>query len=384
MIEQLDLPDYIEEKVNKRYESLSNWFNRENSTLKNVNIDIFSQGSFALGTTIKPIHEDEEYDLDMGCKLNIPHFKTLYSQEKLVELVGFEVEAYRKSNNIQNKIEEKRRCLRIAYKDEVSFHLDIVPCIPLTGENDQQYRNILIESFNDDNFALEVAKYAVNITDNERENFKSISDDWHISNPQGYLRWFQERIKQQQSLIFEHRASTEPIPQYSEKSVLQRCIQLLKRHRDNMFYFPNDSKKAEGKPISIIITTLAARAYNGESTIEEAILNILNKMPQLIANQAPRIPNPVKPEEDFADKWDDAQFQDLKLELNFKAWLMQAKLDFSKLIQTQQLTEIKSILNEGFSLSINENKLVDYYIPKIEIPQRTTIHTPSVKPWCNK
>lgn len=40
-------------------------------------------------------------------------------------------------------------------------------------------------------------------------------------------------------------------------------------------YHPLSDKQKESKPISIIITTLAARAYDGESTIEEALLNII-------------------------------------------------------------------------------------------------------------
>lgn len=382
MIDELDLPSRIEEKVNKRYESLSNWFNRENSTLKGIDIDVFSQGSFALGTTIKPIHDNEEYDLDMGCKLNIENCKSTFTQKDLVEMVKREVESYRTAHGIQNELEPKRRCLRLAYKDEVAFHLDIVPCISLNDGNEVQYRIKMFEKYNDAALAFDLAKYAVNITDNELDNFEVITNDWPISNPQGYLRWFRERIEQQKNISFEQRAAIEPIPNYPEKSVLQRCVQLLKRHRDNM-YHSLSTKQQEGKPISIIITTLAARAYDGESTIEEALINIINKMPEFIALQSPRIPNPVKPEEDFADKWDDVEFQNLNLEMNFKAWLMQAKLDFTKLINSQQVTEVKSLLKDGFSLNINEEKLAAFYPSKIDITRITNISTPSIKPWGN-
>ena len=72
MLEELDLPKSVEEKVHKRYESLGKWFTRDESTLKDV--DIFVQGSFGQGTTIKPLQEGEEYDLDMSCKVNISKF----------------------------------------------------------------------------------------------------------------------------------------------------------------------------------------------------------------------------------------------------------------------------------------------------------------------
>ena len=57
------------------------------------------------------------------------------------------------------------------------------------------------------------------------------------------------------------------------------------------------------KPISIIITTLAAQAYRGETDLQETTLGLLDRMLGLINHETLRVPNPVNPEEDFADKW---------------------------------------------------------------------------------
>ena len=60
------------------------------------------------------------------------------------------------------------------------------------------------------------------------------------------------------------------MPAYKEKkSPLQRVVQILKRHRDLMF------NGDESKPISIIITTLAARAYNKETDVLDALVNVV-------------------------------------------------------------------------------------------------------------
>src|SRR5216683_5519814 len=82
------------------------------------------------------------------------------------------------------------------------------------------------------------------------------------------------------------------------------------------------------KPISIIITTLAARAYRGEADLGEAMQRFLTDMGGLINPESPRVPNPVNPAEDFADKWATAEGRAKKLEENFRAWLDQAKADF--------------------------------------------------------
>jgi hypothetical protein len=310
MIEQLDLPEYVVEKTIQRYKSLGEWFNRENSSFKDVDINIFPQGSFALGTTIKPINEQEEYDLDMGCKVIIPNFKSLFTQEQLKEMVGTELESYRVAKGIKQELEEKHRCWRLEYMDEIKFHLDIVPCIPLNIDMQSVYKKQLEDVFNyEESLNKSVVDAAINITDDRLDNYSIISQDWNISNPEGYLKWFESRMTVGDFGLY-NRSSITPVPIYSRKTILQRCIQLLKRHRDNMF---GDD---DSKPISIIITTLAARAYNGELNLEEALINLLENMPTYINPSTPRVPNPVNPNEDFTDRWDTLEGKKLDLEGN--------------------------------------------------------------------
>jgi len=76
---------------------------------------------------------------------------------------------------------------------------------------------------------------------------------------------------------------------------------ILKRHRDAMFVDRYDER-----PISIIITTLAAHAYKGEDTIGKALVSILEGMDEHIGRDAlgnALITNPTDPLENFADKW---------------------------------------------------------------------------------
>src|SRR5207249_828409 len=93
-------------------------------------------------------------------------------------------------------------------------------------------------------------------------------------------------------------AKVDDLPVYRWKSPLQRCVQILKCHRNMMF-----TDDPEGKPASIIITTLAARAYQGEADIDDALDRILSTMGALVNPTAPRVPNPVNPAEDFGDRW---------------------------------------------------------------------------------
>lgn len=116
--------------------------------------------------------------------------------------------------------------------------------------------------------------------------------------------------------------SVEEVPPYKWRTPLQRSIQLLKRHRDVMFM-----ENPKVAPISMVITNLATRAYNGEPNLFEAVINILDRMADFVRPSRPRVPNPANPAEDYADKWN----TDPDLEQNFWAWQTQAKADFSRL-----------------------------------------------------
>lgn len=235
--------------------------------------------------------------------------------------------------------------------DEIKFHLDIVPCIPLNSDKQLVYKKQLEDNFKYEEFLNKsMVSTAVNITDERLDNYTIVSQDWNISNPEGYLKWFENRMTTGNFRVYS-RSSVTPVPIYNRKTILQRCIQLLKRHRDNIF------GEDDSKPISIIITTLAARAYNGESSLEEAMVNLLEKMPIYISTSSPRVPNPVNPNEGFTDRWDTPEGKDLDLEGNFKNWLLQAKVDFNNLLKTTSYETASLILNNKFSLKIDNTIL---------------------------
>ncbi len=88
----------------------------------------------------------------------------------------------------------------------------------------------------------------------------------------------------------------------ASKTPLQRAVQILKRHRN--FHFQNDQ---DNKPASIIITTLAAKAYRNQEDLCDALVEMIRDMPRFIesCNGKWSVVNPVDPEENFADKWNE-------------------------------------------------------------------------------
>ena len=67
LIEEIDVSDSNYEAATNRYNSIANYI--KNSGLNKNNPDIYLQGSFKLGTAIKPLTDDGAYDIDIVCNL---------------------------------------------------------------------------------------------------------------------------------------------------------------------------------------------------------------------------------------------------------------------------------------------------------------------------
>ena len=352
LIELVELPESAYEKAKNRYDDLGQWLERPKSTILNYSPHIFPQGSFRLGTAIRPLDQSEEDDLDLACKLRSEISKNSHTQHELRQLVGKELESYRQARGIQKDLAEKHRCWRLEYQDTTSFHMDIVPCIPEEEHNQILMSNAMRHFGLDDALAEEASKTAIAITDDRHEGYRTLCDEWNISNPEGYAKWFEYRMNPQQRTILLDHAQVDEVPLYKKKMPLQRVIQILKRHRDNWC-----KNNPNVKPISIIITTLAARAYEGEGDILAALGNILQRMSFHVLPTTPRIPNPVDPNEDFADRWYHPDSAHLRLEQNFNLWLEQARRDFHFLTSSDNTVFLSEQFEEKLSLTIDESEL---------------------------
>ena len=332
----IELPASYYELAENRYKSLSDWFIRENSSIKKFSPYVYPQGSFRLGTAIRPLTEKEEYDLDIVCQLLLT--KSDLSQRELKELIGNEIKSYAKANSFKTPASEKKRCWRLDYADKVSFHQDILPAI----SEDESIIEVLVSQ----GVPRKLAKYAIAITDNRVANYDFIDLHWPMSNPKGYAKWFEERMRavaltRMMSLVEKRAyAKVDDVPVFEWKTPLQLCIQLLKRHRDVMFQNSMDLK-----PISMIITTLASHAYSGQPDLASAMNTILEGMLNFVEDGFPRVGNPVNGREDFAERW----AEDCRLEPSFRDWHRQVKIDFTNI---GRLTEKRAsgIINERFEI----------------------------------
>lgn len=381
ILEKIELPGDAYEKAENRYKDIGQWLHRPDSSCIEYDPLVFSQGSFRLGTAIKP-DSDEEYDLDMGCNLRQGLSKGGITQEQLKNHVGDELELYRKARAIKEELAEKKRCWRLEYADGLSFHMDIVPCIPESEIGRSVLKQRMVENSQfDDSLAQNVSDLAVSITDNTDPEYKVTTDKWRISNPEGYARWFETRMKTAQEVINEREmsfnASIDSLPYYQWKTPLQQAIQLLKRHRDTMFKDNEDSK-----PISVIITTLASKAYNGETDLASALTNVLSRMGDYINDDVPHVANPVNPVEDFADKWYDKESAEYKLQDNFYKWLYQARADFKALCVKDNSQLVIEAADRGLDVHLDSTSVaLALGLSATVITPTKEIYASDPKPW---
>ena len=266
--------DITEEKYNKAVAS----YNSVGSYLSNhINseVDIFSQGSFRLGTVIKPLSDEDDYDIDLVCRIN----KHYSDPKSLKQEVG---QALKDSDRYSKMLQDEgKRCWTLKYSDEAQYHMDILPAI-----NDVTY------SIN--------KKLKITNKDENTGIYEFVT-----TNPEAYFEWFNTRQQEEkqrliESYAFQNNQKIEDVPEYKVKTTLQIALQILKRYRDKEF-----EDNLEDKPISIILTTIMAQIYTGENNVYELIMNFAHNYHKYIKvkNGIEWVENPVNSEENFADKW---------------------------------------------------------------------------------
>jgi len=77
--ELLDIPESRYKQAVERYQAIGGWLAREESTIAKYDLKIYPQGSFLLGTIVKPITDIEDYDIDLVCELDLTKKKSVKS-----------------------------------------------------------------------------------------------------------------------------------------------------------------------------------------------------------------------------------------------------------------------------------------------------------------
>ncbi|ANU54569.1 nucleotidyltransferase [Acutalibacter muris] len=358
VIESLDITPTMFDNATDKYQAIAKFL-----ASKGVDADIYPQGSFALGTVVRPVTRtpDAGYDLDLICQLRKDR------EEQSPGELRSEVERILKDSELYGgKLELFDQCITIHYADvgKVSFSIDVVPAANESDINKQRLVEksqvpMLIRS------SIAIPMYQEKVY------------TWATNNPKGYREWFEEINRpflavvseKQRRALFESNArvyaSIEDIPDSHLRSAVQRVIQILKAHRNVHFSHLKDGDVL--KPISAILSTIAAQVaqpmnpWTSVFDLLKAVLedfhtyghyrnpNMTEKVftetyvgKSLIArrNREWILENPANPEDNLVDKWNenpdaaqaffnwiDVAYKDLTMAFDLKDNEFRAKMD---------------------------------------------------------
>ena len=210
------------------------------------------QGSYALGTLIKPVDENDEYDADMQIVMN-PN-----DEWEAKEYVNTIRRTLNENKNYADKLRLKTRCVTVAYSGD--FHLDVVPRITIDDEH-----------------------YVCNRIDNELEE----------TDGTGYRDWFNHRNR-------------------ITDGNLKRVVRLLKYLRDHKNNFTAKSILLT----TLAGDTIEEWDEGTEAvrTVADTLVTVLERMDQFLQHNPimPQIRNPVLPSETFNRHWDQTKYANFR------------------------------------------------------------------------
>ena len=364
LAKNLDITDTEDAAIRLSYQAVGEYLAQEGSSLSEYDVEIFPQGSFNLGTIIRPIIEGDDLDIDLVCELKSK--KPEWTQYDVKQQVGDRLKESRRYRELLD--EEGRRCWTLLYRDNATtttqkYHMDILPSIV-----DKNYKTIVREMFSARELSeSDYDKAAIRITDNESPDYKTspLPLTWLKSNPFGYARWFelQQQKGETGDVRFFTRDDVNPLPdKRKSKTILQRVVQLLKRHRD--IHYGGD----DDKPISIIITTLAAKAYDGEKDLVLAFRNVVAKMRNYIetriedGKEVKWVPNPVNSQENFADKWPETP----RKQRLFYEWLDKLEANVQNMVSSSDRLLLERHFSDSFGKDMSQKTFAALAKRKLE------------------
>lgn len=370
LAESLDIPPNKYKEAVERYGAVGKWLEEGEYDGCTDTPTVGPQGSFRLGTVVRPLRDGKEadYDIDLVCQL--PQDKATTDPGNLKMAVGDRLKE--NADYAEMLDEEGRRCwtLQYAEKDGVGFHVDILPSVP---DHDLGRQSLTVHGVD-----WQYAQHAIATTEKDKA---AGTHSWKDggSNPEGFAKWFDginkptfaRIVAAKKRLLYERSravyCSVAEVPDALVRTPLQQAIQILKRHRDRRFL---RHKWGEDKPKSMIITTLAARAYQGDPDVYTALLGIVDRLElyalllkpgafltkdmaaHLIERQEDRwrIPNPVNPGENFADRWNDPGSHGAEA---FFQWVSWVKQDIESALKARDAGEAKALLVSIFGAGVS-------------------------------
>lgn len=319
LLKRLELPPATRAAAEVDYLWLANSIANKLGILRS-DIEIFAQGSMRTQTTIPQRAPAKLFDLDIVVKLKSAWLAQMNPHE-LFRVFGKALEG---NESITGVPEEKRRCWFLNYPGK-DYCFDVTPAVQEPAAHSESVLRV-----------------------------RDPDTHWSPSNPIDFADWFCTRANlrfhfQQMTVrkALDAAVTVEPLPDedIGMDDILRRVVQLMKLHRDGMYWY-QDQEVKRAQPISVILVTLAGhaceklwldeqRGHRKFSSAIEVALAIVEELPNFInrQNSVFQVCNPGLPTENFADKWNNDEGARAK---QFTRWHKQLEQDLDALLHQDE------------------------------------------------
>jgi hypothetical protein len=314
--EELQITPDHHSTATQYYNEVGKWLVSKSGILHQANPVIYPQGSFSTGTVIRPIKYNE-FDVDLVCELQIN-----WREYEPVSILNAVEKRLREKTEYASILKRKDRCLRLNHENE--FHMDIIPACPVSNGSD-----------------------SVKIPDRKLQA-------WKESNPRGFTKWFEQQCAQiRKSARVLNSDTIERLPGYEKfktRSPLKLAVQLLKRNRDIAF-----KDKPEFAPASILLATISAKMYEGESSVVEFVHILISRLQNVAQKEDLIVTNPTNSEEKLNRAWD----ENPEAFREFKNWVSNLNQWWNQIIDShgKGIPETSRILAVMFGEELTKNSI---------------------------
>ena len=266
------------------------------------------QGSYALRTTIRPVKDNDEFDVD---RLVFMEFDRAKSPKDYIDDV---YKCLKDNGNYADKVGRKTRCVTVNYADD--FNIDLVPCITLNG-----------------------SQFICNRKTNGREQ----------TDGNGYRDWFNRKNE-------------------ITNGNLKLVTRLLKYLRDHKKTFTAPSILLT----TLIGHTVYDWEDDTEfKTIPDALLRVITRLDDFLQARPmmPDIPNPALPSETFTRHWDQDRYERFRDMISSYAKKIQEA--YSEEDEQASVRKWRELFGDGFgSLTSTTSQSAAKMTPRIVRPSR--------------
>ncbi len=266
------------------------------------------QGSYALRTTIRPVRENDEFDVD---RLVYLAFDQTKSAKDYIDDV---YQCLKDNGNYADKVQRKTRCITVNYASD--FNIDLVPCITLNGSHF--------------------------ICNRKTNGFEPTDGN-------GYRDWFNEKNG-------------------ITNGNLKLVTRLLKYLRDHKRTFTAPSILLT----TLIGSTVHHWEDGTEfRTIPDALLTVINRVDKYLQSHPimPDIHNPVLPSETFTRHWDQDKYDRFRDMISSYAMRIREACEDND--EQSSIRKWRVLFGDAFgSLSTTTGRSVSKAAPRVVTPSR--------------